>query len=138
MPTINQLTTKKGSRKHSKRKGSRSRALKCCPQRKGYCTRVTTMKPKKPNSAIRKIAKVKMTTVRKVFCYIPGRGHNLREYSHVLVRGGYVPDLPGIQYHLMRGKFDFNWKERIVRIRKRSKYGCPSQKTIDRLNAILL
>lgn len=85
------------------------------------------MSPKKPNSAVRKIAKVRLSTGRVVTCYIPGMGHDLREYSDVLVRGGHVPDLPGVQYHLVRGKFDFNWKEDEIRTNARSKYGIPRE-----------
>jgi len=107
---------------------SRSKALNGAPQKLGVCKKVTTMKPKKPNSAQRKIAKVQLTTKRRVICYIPGRGHDLREYSQVLVRGGHVPDLPGVQYRLIRGKFDFFCKERddvVERMTGRSKYGLP-------------
>lgn len=125
MPTLNQLCISSKSRNNRPRKGSRSRGLERCPHKSGVCTKVTTMKPKKPNSAIRKIAKVRLSTRRRVTCYIPGQGHDLREYSHVLVRGGYVPDLPGVQYHLIKGKFDFSWKEREVRTKSRSKYGIP-------------
>lgn len=125
MPTINQLCVKQKTRRNRKHKGSRSRGLQGCPQKRGVCIKVTTMKPKKPNSATRKIAKVRLSTKRRVTCYIPGRGHDLREYSQVLVRGGFVPDLPGIQYRLVRGKHDFSWKEREVRFNRRSKYGIP-------------
>jgi len=123
MPTLHQLCQKQKTRKNRKHKGSRSKGLEQCPQRKGFCMRVTTMKPKKPNSAIRKIVKVKLSTAKRILCYIPGRGHNLREYSVVLVRGGHVPDLPGIQYHLIKGKFDFSWREAAKRTKSKSKYG---------------
>jgi small subunit ribosomal protein S12 len=129
MPTLNQLTNIGGQRHRKFKARSRSHGLCFCPHKKGTCTKVTTMKPKKPNSATRKIAKVKLSTGRKVRCYIPGEGHNLREYSQVLVRGGFVPDLPGIQYHLVRGKFDFDYREKrevsVIRTSGRSKYGIP-------------
>jgi small subunit ribosomal protein S12 len=83
------------------------------------------MKPKKPNSAQRKIAKVRLTNGKRITAYIPGRGHDLKEYSHVFVRGGFVPDLPGVRYHLIRGKLDFSWHEREKRTKSRSKYGMP-------------
>jgi len=127
--TGNQLTSRSKTRLPRIRRGSRAHGLRRCPHKKGVCSKVTTMKPKKPNSAIRKIAKVKLSTKRRVTCYIPGQGHDLREYSHVLVRGGYVPDLPGVQYHLVKGKFDFSWKEREVRKNSRSKYGIPRNPT---------
>jgi len=127
--TFNQLISKSKGRKVKCKRGTRSTALNGCPQKRGVCFRVLTMKPKKPNSAIRKIAKVKLSTDRKITCYIPGRGHELREYSQVLVRGGHVPDLPGVQYHLIRGKFDFSWKEREPRMHARSKYGIPRDQT---------
>jgi len=95
------------------------------PMKKGVCFRVTTTNPKKPNSAIRKIARVKVTTGLKLTAYIPGRGHNLQEHSVVLVRGGRVKDLPGVRYHLIRGKYDFLWEEREPRNRRRSKFGVP-------------
>jgi small subunit ribosomal protein S12 len=129
MITFNQLVAKSKSRTSKIAKGTRSRALERCPHKKGVCYKVTTMKPKKPNSAIRKIAKVRLSTKRKVICYIPGRGHELREYSQVLVRGGHVPDLPGIQYHLVKGKYDFSWKEAVPRKNRRSKYGIPRDQT---------
>jgi len=128
MPSLNQLIRKNRTRRNKKRKGSRSKGLVGCPQKKGVCFKVTTMKPKKPNSATRKIAKVKLSTERRIICYIPGQGHDLREYSHVLVRGGFVPDLPGIQYRLIRGKFDFSWRELEKRKHKRSKYGVPQER----------
>lgn len=103
MPTINQLVRKGRERteKHGK-----SPALASCPQRRGVCTRVYTTTPKKPNSAIRKVAKVRLTTGFEVICYIPGEGHNLQEHSVVLVRGGRVKDLPGVRYHIIRGTLD--------------------------------
>jgi small subunit ribosomal protein S12 len=98
------------------------------PMKRGVCFRVTTTNPKKPNSAVRKIARVKLTTGFNLTGYIPGRGHNLQEHSVVLVRGGRVKDLPGVRYHLIRGKYDFLWEEREPRCRRRSKYGAPSPK----------
>jgi small subunit ribosomal protein S12 len=95
------------------------------PMKRGVCFRVTTTNPKKPNSAVRKIARVRVTTGSKLTAYIPGRGHNLQEHSVVLVRGGRVKDLPGVRYHLIRGKYDFLWEEREPRNRRRSKYGAP-------------
>jgi small subunit ribosomal protein S12 len=129
MPTFNQLVTKPTSRQNRPRRGTRSKALLGCPQRKGTCTKIRIVKPKKPNSAQRKVAKVRLgSTDRRVVCYIPGKGHELREFSQVLVRGGRVPDLPGVQYHLIRGKFDFEWRESWVRVHRRSKYGIPKPK----------
>lgn len=118
MPTINQLV--KGARKPVKYK-SKSPALKGCPQRRGVCTRVYIMTPKKPNSALRKVAKVKLTSGAEVTCYIPGIGHNLQEHSIVLVRGGRVKDLPGVRYHIIRGVLDAAGVE--GRKQGRSKYG---------------
>jgi small subunit ribosomal protein S12 len=103
MPTTNQLIRKGRSPKVSR---SKSPALKDCPQRRGVCTRVYTRTPKKPNSAIRKVAKVRLTTGIEVISYIPGEGHNLQEHSVVLVRGGRVKDLPGVRYHIVRGTLD--------------------------------
>lgn len=125
MPTFAQLVFKNKGRKNRPHRGTRSTALLHCPQKKGICTKIRIMKPKKPNSAQRKVAKVKLSTGRRVVCYIQGKGHELREYSQVLVRGGRVPDLPGVQYHLIRGKLDFDWKETWVRVNRRSKYGIP-------------
>ncbi len=105
MPTTNQLT-KQFCRKKKLLK-SKTPGLKKCPQRKGVCLKVFTRTPKKPNSALRKVAKVRLTTGKKVEAYIQGEGHTLQEYSAVLVRGGRVPDLPGVRYHLIRGKYDF-------------------------------
>ncbi len=103
MPTINQLV--RSGRVKSKIR-TKSPALAACPQRRGVCTRVTTMTPKKPNSALRKIARVKLTTGKEVTAYIPGEGHNLQEHSVVLIRGGRVKDLPGVRYHIIRGALD--------------------------------
>lgn len=104
MTTLNQLC--KNSRKKKIFK-TKTRALQQNPQKKGVCLKVFTRTPKKPNSAIRKVAKIKLSNNKKVEAYIPGEGHNLQEYSIVLMRGGRVPDLPGVKYHLIRGKFDF-------------------------------
>ncbi len=103
MPTINQLI-RFGRKKVIKK--SRAPALTGCPQRRGVCTRVYTTTPKKPNSALRKVCKVRMTNGYEVTAYIPGEGHNLQEHSIVLVRGGRVKDLPGVRYHVVRGKYD--------------------------------
>ena len=118
MPTIQQLV-KKGRKKLTSK--SKSPALDSCPQRRGVCTRVYTTTPKKPNSAMRKVARVRLTNGKEVNAYIPGEGHNLQEHSIVLIRGGRVKDLPGVKYHLVRGKFDFaGLKNRKT---SRSKYG---------------
>ncbi|MDP1853100.1 MAG: 30S ribosomal protein S12 [Candidatus Omnitrophota bacterium] len=118
MPTIEQLIRK--GRVLQKKK-SKSPALKGCPQRRGVCLQVRTMTPKKPNSALRKIARVKLTTGIEVTAYIPGEGHNLQEHSIVLVRGGRVKDLPGVRYHIVRGTLDTSGVAN--RKRSRSKYG---------------
>ncbi len=123
MPTINQLV--RCPRKPVKYK-SKSPALKGCPQRRGVCTRVYIMTPKKPNSALRKVAKVKLTSGYEVTCYIPGIGHNLQEHSIVLVRGGRVKDLPGVRYHIIRGVLDAAGVEN--RRQGRSKYGAKKPK----------
>ena len=103
MPTINQLVRK--SRKSMQEK-SNAPALKNCPQKRGVCTRVYTTTPKKPNSALRKVARVRLTNSIEVTAYIPGIGHNLQEHSVVLIRGGRVKDLPGVRYHIIRGSLD--------------------------------
>ena len=118
MPTINQLIRK--GRKTLKRK-SKSRALQNCPQRRGVCLQVKTQTPKKPNSALRKIARVRLTNSINVTAYIPGEGHNLQEHSIVLVRGGRVKDLPGVRYHIVRGTLDTQGV--VNRSKSRSKYG---------------
>ena len=114
MPTINQLV-RKSREKVSKR--NKVPALKACPQKRGVCLRVYTTTPKKPNSALRKVARVKLTNGQEVTAYIPGEGHNLQEHSVVLIRGGRVKDLPGVRYHILRGNLDtqgpcyvFIWK----------------------------
>ncbi|MFA5034297.1 MAG: 30S ribosomal protein S12 [Candidatus Margulisiibacteriota bacterium] len=124
MPTINQLI-RKG--RGSKKTRSKAPALKSCPVRRGVCTRVYTTTPKKPNSALRKVARVKLTTGIEVSAYIPGVGHNLQEHSVVLVRGGRVKDLPGVRYHIVRGAFDTAGVEK--RMQSRSKYGAKKPKS---------
>ncbi|MCR9289368.1 MAG: 30S ribosomal protein S12 [Bacteroidetes bacterium] len=118
MPTVNQLIRK--GRKTIIQK-SKSRALDACPQRRGVCTRVYTTTPKKPNSALRKVAKVRLTNGLEVICYIPGEGHNLQEHSIVLVRGGRVKDLPGVRYTIVRGALDTAGVN--DRLQSRSRYG---------------
>lgn len=118
MPTLNQLIRK--GRKSTQRK-SKSPALQGNPQRRGVCTRVSTSTPKKPNSALRKVARVRLTNGIEVTAYIPGEGHNLQEHSIVLVRGGRVKDLPGVRYHIVRGSLDTSGVE--GRNQRRSKYG---------------
>ncbi|MBC7248772.1 MAG: 30S ribosomal protein S12 [Anaerolineae bacterium] len=133
MPTINQLARKGRSRKRSKSKapallytynalkGQRRRVRKGAPQKRGVCTQVRTMTPKKPNSALRKIARVRLTNGIEVTAYIPGEGHTLQEHSVVLVRGGRVKDLPGVRYHIIRGALDSAGVDN--RQQQRSKYG---------------
>ena len=118
MPTINQLI-RKGRKKI--RKKTDAPALNSCPQRRGVCTRVYTTTPKKPNSALRKMARVRLTTGMEVTAYIPGEGHNLQEHSIVLVRGGRVKDCPGVRYHIIRGVLDTSGV--AERRQSRSKYG---------------
>ena len=118
MPTIQQLI--RSQRTTSERK-TKSLALQSCPQRRGICTRVYTTTPKKPNSALRKVARVRLTTGVEVTAYIPGVGHNLQEHSVVLVRGGRVKDLPGVRYHIVRGSLDTAGVK--GRLQSRSKYG---------------
>ncbi|MBI3509097.1 MAG: 30S ribosomal protein S12 [Bacteroidetes bacterium] len=123
MPTIQQLV-RKGRFRASNR--SKSAALDSCPQKRGICTRVYTTTPKKPNSALRKVAKVRLTNKLEVIAYIPGEGHNLQEHSIVLVRGGRVKDLPGVRYHIIRGALDTAGVE--GRNQRRSKYGTKKAK----------
>ncbi|MBM3570073.1 MAG: 30S ribosomal protein S12 [Alphaproteobacteria bacterium] len=123
MPTINQLIRKPRMDKPGRNKVP---ALQGCPQRRGVCTRVYTVTPKKPNSALRKVAKVRLTNGFEVVTYIPGEGHNLQEHSVVLIRGGRVKDLPGVRYHIVRGVLDTQGiKDRRQR---RSKYGAKRPK----------
>ncbi len=123
MPTINQLVRKK-------RKPLKSRdkvpALQECPQKRGVCTRVYTTTPKKPNSALRKVARVRLTNGHEVICYIPGEGHNLQEHSVVMIRGGRVKDLPGVRYHIIRGTLDTQGVK--DRKKRRSLYGAKRPK----------
>lgn len=123
MPTINQLV--RTPRKPKKRK-SKAPALEGNPQKRGVCIRVYTTTPKKPNSALRKVAKVRLSNGREVIAYIPGEGHNLQEHSVVLVRGGRVKDLPGVKYHIIRGVYDAAGVEK--RRNSRSKYGTKKPK----------
>ena len=122
MPTINQLVRK--SRKKVTRR-TKSPALRSCPQRRGVCLLVKTMTPKKPNSALRKVARVRLTNGEEVSAYIPGVGHNLQEHSIVLVRGGRVKDLPGVRYHIVRGVLDTGGVQN--RKKSRSKYGAKTK-----------
>ncbi len=126
MPTINQLIRKGRDKNRYK---SKSPALKCAPQKRGVCVSVKTMTPKKPNSALRKIARVRLTNKEEVTAYIGGIGHNLQEHSVVLVRGGRVKDLPGVRYHIVRGALDSSGVAN--RKQSRSKYGAkrPKQST---------
>lgn len=125
MPTIQQLI--RAPRQKTPRR-SKSPALKSCPQRRGVCTRVYTTTPKKPNSAIRKVARVRLTSGFEITAYIPGIKHNLQEHSVVLIRGGRVKDLPGVRYHIIRGTLDSaSVKDRFQR---RSKYGARKPKKI--------
>ncbi len=123
MPTVNQLVRKGRVKQVAK---SQSILLNECPQKRGVCLNVTTTTPKKPNSALRKICRVRLSTGKETTCYIPGEGHNLQEHNVVLVRGGRVPDLPGVRYHVVRGALD----TAAVQKRKqgRSKYGAKRPK----------
>lgn len=123
MPTINQLVRKGRVKILSKNKAP---ALDACPQKRGVCTRVYTTTPKKPNSALRKVARVRLTNGIEVTSYIPGEGHNLQEHSIVLIRGGRVKDLPGVRYHIIRGTLDTSGVEE--RKKGRSKYGAKKPK----------
>ncbi|UCF79056.1 MAG: 30S ribosomal protein S12 [Candidatus Eiseniibacteriota bacterium] len=125
MPTLNQLV-KSGRKKIGKK--SSAPALKGSPQKRGVCTRVYTSTPKKPNSALRKVARVRLTNAIEVTCYIPGEGHNLQEHSLVLIRGGRVKDLPGVRYHIIRGALDTSGVE--GRTQSRSKYGTKKGKSV--------
>jgi len=118
MPTINQLV-RKGRKKSTRR--SKSPVLESCPQKRGVCLQVKTQTPKKPNSALRKIARVRLSNGKEITAYIPGEGHNLQEHSVVLVRGGRVRDLPGVRYHILRGTLDTGGVD--DRHKGRSKYG---------------
>ena len=124
MPTIQQLV-RKGRRKLKSK--SKSPALDSCPQKRGVCTRVYTTTPKKPNSAMRKVARVRLSHGKEVNAYIPGEGHNLQEHSIVLIRGGRVKDLPGVRYHVIRGTLDTGGVD--DRTQRRSKYGAKKPKS---------
>ena len=123
MPTYNQLCKTKRVKKI---KQNKTPALEGCPQKKGICTKLVLRTPRKPNSALRKLVKLKLTTERRVYAYIPGEGHNLQIYSNVLMRGGKVKDLPGVKYHLIRNKFDLDGLKN--RKTSRSKYGTKNLK----------
>jgi len=123
MPTINQLV-RKG--RHKVKKRSKSPVLDACPQKRGVCLQVKTQTPKKPNSALRKVARVRLSNGKEITAYIPGEGHNLQEHSIVLVRGGRVRDLPGVRYHILRGTLDTGAVE--DRQQARSKYGAKRPK----------
>ncbi|VVT12404.1 30S ribosomal protein S12 [Erythrobacter sp. EC-HK427] len=123
MPTINQLVRKP---RQPIVKKSKSAAMQSAPQKRGVCTRVYTTTPKKPNSALRKVAKIRLTNQREIIAYIPGEGHNLQEHSVVLIRGGRVRDLPGVRYHVLRGVLDTQGVK--DRKQSRSKYGAKRPK----------
>ena len=123
MPTINQLVRMGREKVRHK---TASPAMKACPQKRGVCTRVYTTTPKKPNSAMRKVARVRLTNGKEVNAYIPGEGHNLQEHSIVMIRGGRVKDLPGVRYHIIRGALDTSGVE--GRKQRRSKYGAKRPK----------
>ncbi|NNF07903.1 MAG: 30S ribosomal protein S12 [Candidatus Eisenbacteria bacterium] len=123
MPTLNQLV-RKGRKRVIKK--TTAPALKACPQKRGVCTRVYTTTPKKPNSALRKVARVRLTNNLEVTAYIPGEGHNLQEHSIVMIRGGRVKDLPGVRYHVVRGTLDASGVD--GRTNSRSKYGTKKPK----------
>jgi small subunit ribosomal protein S12 len=123
MPTINQLVRKGRSKK---RRRSKSPVLEACPQKRGVCLQVKTQTPKKPNSALRKVARVRLSTGKEITAYIPGEGHNLQEHSIVLIRGGRVRDLPGVRYHILRGTLDASGVD--ARHNGRSKYGAKRPK----------
>lgn len=123
MPTYNQLLKNK---RKPRKKLNKTPALEGCPQKKGICTKLVLRTPRKPNSALRKLTKLRLSNQKRVYAYIPGEGHNLQEYSTVLMRGGRVKDLPGVKYHLIRGKLDFaGLKNRKT---SRSKYGTKNLK----------
>ena len=123
MPTINQLVRRGRQKVHWR---SKSPVLESCPQKRGVCLVVKTQTPKKPNSALRKIARVRLSNGKEITCYIPGEGHNLQEHSVVLVRGGRVRDLPGVRYHILRGTLDASGVD--GRTKSRSKYGAKRPK----------
>lgn len=127
MASLNQLV-RKGKRIQKKRR-SFVLSLNSCPQKKGICVEIrNSVSPKKPNSAKRKVAKVKLSTGKHIIAAIPGQGHNLQKYSVVMVRGGRARDIPGVRYKLIKGQYDFSLFERIKRTKRRSKYGIPKTK----------
>ena len=132
MPTFIQLSLKKKSSSRLRKKHySRTKHLRGCPQKKGICVKVYITKPKKPNSAQRKVAKVALGRTfkaKKILVAIPGQGHTLQKFSVVMVRGGRVRDIPGVRYKLMRGKYDFTMPESFIRVHRRSFYGIPKPK----------
>ena len=130
MPTIQQLVR---NGRVSLEDKSKSPALASCPQRRGVCTRVYTTTPKKPNSAMRKVARVRLTNGKEVNAYIPGEGHNLQEHSIVLVRGGRVKDLPGVRYHLVRGALDSAWTV-VVSVARSTVQNAPRQERSKKRN----
>ena len=125
MTTLSQLL--KHPKQHQKKR-TKTPALQACPQKKGTCFKVFTRTPKKPNSGIRKVARIRLTNGKVITGYIPGIGHSLSEHSSVLVRGGRIKDLPGVKYHLVRGKYDFDSNTLLSRIHGRSKYGVKKRK----------
>lgn len=126
MASLNQLV-RKGKRVQKKRR-SFVLSLNSCPQKKGICVEIrNSVSPKKPNSAKRKVAKVKLSTGKHIIAAIPGQGHNLQKYSVVMVRGGRARDIPGVRYKLIKGRYDFSLFERIKRTKRRSKYGLPKE-----------
>ena len=127
MVTISQCLRIDNIRKKKKHYNP-STILEKRPHLRGVCLKVYTTKPKKPNSAIRKVAKLRLSTGKKIIAYIPGQGHSLQEHSVVMIRGGRVPDLPGVHYHIIRGKYDFVSRERFKRMKRRSKFSVPRPK----------
>ncbi len=124
MPTVNQLV-KKGRR--TQRRKTKSPILSSCPQKRGMCLRVMIQTPKKPNSALRKVARIRLSNGKEITAYIPGEGHNLQEHSIVLIRGGRVPDLPGVRYHIIRGARNTDASGVDGRRKSRSRYGVKKQ-----------
>ncbi len=127
MPTVHQLIRKSNKRIKKIHKTSVP-SLESCPQKRGVCTRVMVVKPKKPNSAQRKVARIRLSNNIHVTAIIPGQGHNLQKFSQVLIRGGRANDLPGVRYKVIKGKLDFNISENFTRSNARSKYGLPNLK----------
>ena len=127
MPTLNQIVSSRKKRENCMKRSS-APALKKCPQRRGVCLRVYTKTPKKPNSALRKVAKIRLTNAFEVIAYIPGEGHNIQEHSVVMIKGGRIPDLPGVKYRIIRGVLDLQGVKN--RRKARSKYGTKKPKKI--------